>query len=125
MTVGTLTISAAVQGSPTGSRSINLTTPLNTAVDQTSVIALVSGANTITVPSQLTVTAALITGPNAVVPVPNPLSTAVLTLKGVAGDTGIVISAKYPTLLEWDAGTAPATFVINASVVSTIEIWWA
>jgi hypothetical protein len=125
MTVGTFTIQAALQGSPTGSRSFNATTPLNAAVDQTSVVSLGSGANTITVPSSTTVSLAIIVPPNATYPTPNPLYAGVLTLKGVAGDTGVVISSRYPTVLEWDVGAAPSSFVINASVVGTIEIWWA
>lgn len=121
MTVGNLTIQANVQGAPTGSRSINTTIPLNSAVDQTQVIALASGANTITVPTGATV--CIIFGPNSTNPTPNPLSTAVLTLKGVAGDTGVVLSAKYPTQLAWDS--APSSFVINASSTCTIEAWFA
>ena len=125
MTVGTLNITANVQGAPTGSRSLNLVTPLNSAVDQTSMIALSIGANTITVPSNTLVSCAVILPPNSYNPTPNPASTAVLTLKGVAGDTGVVISSKYATVLEWDIGTAPASFVINSTTTATIEIWWA
>jgi len=125
VTVGTLNITANVQGAPTGARSLNLVTPLNSAIDQTSMITLTTGANTITVPSNLLVSCAVILPPNSYNPTPNPASTAVLTLKGVSGDTGIVISSKYATVLEWDIGTAPATFVINASSGCTIEIWYA
>ena len=125
MTVGTFTISAALQGSPAGARSLNLITPLNAAVDTVSTVALSSGANTITVPSQTTASLAVIIPPNAASPTPNPLYAGTLLLKSVAGDTGVVISSKFPTVLQWDVGAAPASFVLNASVVGTIEIWWA
>lgn len=125
MSVGTFTIAAALQGAPSGSRSLNLITPLNAAIDQTSVVTLSIGANTITVPSQTSTSLAVIIPPNTSFQTPNPQYAGTLTLKGVAGDAGIVISSKYSTVLEWDIGAAPASFVINASTGGTIEIWWA
>ena len=121
MTVGNLTIQANVQGAPTGSRSINSVIPLNSAVDATQVITLSIGANTITVPTGAT--ECIIYGPNSVNPTPNPVNAAVLTLEGVAGDTGVVLSGKYPTVLSWD--TAPASFVINSTATGTLEAWFA
>lgn len=118
---GTVTLNGNVSGGPAGTRSFGPNTvPLNTAVDQTLVTALASGANTVTVPTGSTV--CIIVGPNATSP--NPLWAGVLTVKGVAGDTGVVVSAKFPTMLSWD--TAPASFVLNASITgATVEFWFA
>jgi len=119
---GNITLTGAVQGGPVGARTFGpMTITLSTAVDATQVLSLSSGANTVTVPTGATV--CVITGPNAVSPTPNPLSAAVLTVKGVTGDTGVQVSAKWPTMLSWD--TAPATFVINATVSCTVELWFA
>lgn len=121
MSVGSLTISAAVSGGPVGSRSFGpLTIPLNAAVDATQVITVATNT-VVTVPSGSTV--CVITGPNGVSPIPNPNYAGTITLKGIAGDTGVVISNRYPTVLEWD--TAPASFVLNASVSTTCELFFA
>lgn len=75
------------------------------------------GANTITVPtvSGFTVKAATIIPPSG--------NTQALTLKGVAGDTGIVISSTDPTSIGFE--TAPANFVINsAGTVNGLRIVW-
>ena len=118
MAQGVVTISFNVSGGPTGTRTYTQNVPLASAVDQTSVVALSSGANTITIPTGTSYM--IITGPNAVSPTPNPLSAAVLTLKGVAGDTGVVISARNPHVHSFD--TAPASVVLNASTTCTVEI---
>lgn len=120
MSTGTVTVSGNVSGSPVGSRSISQTITASTAVDATQVLTLSSGNNTVTVPTGATV--CVIAGPNAVSPIPNPSYAGVLTVKGVAGDTGIIMSAKWPTVLSWD--TAPANFVINATVLCTVELWF-
>lgn len=121
--VGNLSITGNVMGQPTGQRTFGpLVVTTTAAVDATLVVTLSIGANTITIPAGTT--SMVITGPNAVYPAPNPPFGGTLTLKGVTGDTGIPLSAKNPTVLEWDAGTvAPATLVINATVGCTIECW--
>ena len=122
MSTGTLTISGNVSGSPVGSRTINMNIITASAVDATQVLTLSIGANTVTVPSGATL--CVITGPNAVSPIPNPNYGGVLTYKGVAGDVGTPISAKWPKLESWDVGAAPASFVINATVGCTVELWF-
>lgn len=121
---GNLTVTGNVSGQPTGQRTFGpMVVVASAAVDATNVIALGVGANTITIPAGAT--SMVITGPNAVYPVPNPPYAGTLTIKGVAGDTGIPISAKWPTVLEWDTVVGPpATIVINATVVCTIECWY-
>lgn len=122
MSTGNLSIAASVTGGQLGSRTFGpLSMMLTAAVDQTTVQSLAVGANTVTVPTGATL--CVISGPNAAIPSPNPSSTAVLTLKGAAGDTGVVVSAKYPTVLTWDA--APASFVLNASATCTVELFFA
>lgn len=122
--IGNLSISGNVSGQPTGQRTLGpmvVTAP--NAVDATNVVALSIGANTITIPAGTTTM--VITGPNAAYPQPNPAYGGVLTLKGVSGDTGIAISAKNPTVLEWDLVTlAPATIIINATVATSVECWY-
>jgi len=79
--------------------------------------ALVGGNNTISVPTVtgFTVKAATIIPPSD--------NTSALTLKGIGGDTGILISKTDPTSLGFDA--APASFVINsASNVNGLRIVW-
>lgn len=121
MSTGTVTVSGNVSGSPVGARSFAATITVPNAVDATQVVTLSSGNNTVTVPTGATV--CVIAGPNAVSPIPNPSYAGVLTVKGVAGDTGVVMSAKWPQVLAWD--TAPASFVINATVLCTVELWFA
>lgn len=65
---------------------------------------LASGANTIAVPSWA----------GAVLIIPNPSNIIALTLKGVAGDTGIGLSVDEPNLVTFSA-SPPASIVINAA----------
>lgn len=120
-TIGTFTLQGNVAGGLTGTRTIFSTISITAGVDQTSVVALSSGNNTVTVPTGATL--AVIIGPNGATPSPNPSYGGVLTLKGVAGDTGVVMSAKNFTVLSWD--TAPASFVINATVSTSVEVFFA
>lgn len=120
-TTGTVGISATVSGGSSGQRFFSCAIPITNGVDASTVVALNSGANTITPPTGATL--AVIFGPNATNPAPNPLSTASLTLKGVTGDTGLSISGTYPTV--WTFGTEPSTYVITASGATTVEIWYA
>lgn len=119
-TVGQVTISGSLSGGPSGARTFSTTIPISAGVDASNVVALSSGANTITPPTGATL--AIIYGPNAVSPPPSPASTVTLTLKGVTGDTGLSISGAYPTV--WTFGTEPATFVITASGTTTVEIFY-
>lgn len=127
---GNVTITGAISGGPDGARTFGpFSINLSNAVTETLIVSLSVGANTITVPSGTTV--AVIVPPNAPYPIPNPAYGGTLTLKGVAGDTGIPISNYMPTLLDW-AGSVlgqpapPASFVVNATVGSAnLEVWFA
>ncbi len=79
--------------------------------------ALSSGNNTITVPSATGIT---VKGATIIPPSDN---TEALTLKGVNGDTGIVISSTDPTSLGFE--TAPSSFVLNAgAAINGLRIIW-
>jgi hypothetical protein len=118
---GNVTVAGNVVGNPGGARSFGpITITAATAVESDQTIALSSGNNTITVPTGAT--CVFLTGPNGVTPSPNPTYGGTLTIKGVAGDTGTVMSAKWPTLLAWD--TAPASFVINATQATSVYAWF-
>jgi hypothetical protein len=74
-------------------------------------LALASGANTVTPP----------TGAKSVTIVPPSGNVVALTLKGVAGDTGIALHKTDPTSIGLDGA---ATFVINAGSSVTIVMVW-
>lgn len=80
------------------------------------IVTLASGANTITVPSGGSTV-------KGVTIIPPELNDQSITLKGVTGDTGIVLSKVDPTSLGFE--TAPATFVLTAggSIVGLRLIW--
>lgn len=123
-TTGNITIQGNVAGGPAGSRTFGpWIVTFTAAVDKTDVVALSSGNNTITVPTGASFCA--ICPPGMVNPQPNPGYGGTLTLKGVSGDTGVPMSVKNPTILEWETATAPSTFVINASGTTTVELWYA
>lgn len=78
---------------------------------------LASGANTITVPlvSGITVKGATIIPPSA--------NAFAITLKGVTGDTGVVISNTDPTSIAFE--TAPVSFVLTAGgAIPGLRIVW-
>jgi len=80
--------------------------------------ALITGNNTITVPTAtgFTVKAATI--------IPPEDNTATLILKGVGGDTGVTISKTDPTSIAFE--TAPASFVLNAGAsIDGLRIVWS
>lgn len=121
MATGSLRIMANVTGSPVGSVTFDSTVTSSASVINEQTVALSSGNNTITIPTG--VTTLVIAPPNSLTPAPNPPYAGTLTLKGVNGDTGIAISSKWPTVLDFDAATQPASIVINASVSGTIYLW--
>jgi hypothetical protein len=131
MATGNLTVAGNVTGGPDGARTFGpLTTLASAAVDQTLQQALSSGDNTITVPS--TTTAVVIMGPNLVAPgnvAPNPPYNGTIKYKAVAGDSGETISNYGFQVHNWAGSTQgtpspPASFVLNASTSTTVEIWF-
>ncbi len=76
-------------------------------------VELASGANTITPP----------TGAKAVTIVPPTGNTVLLTLKGVTGDTGVVLHLTDPTSIGLNS--AATTFVINAASTVNVRMIWS
>ena len=120
MTVGTVTISGNTSGGPTGSRSFVLPISLNSAVDYTNQVTLINGNTTVGVPTGATV--CLFTPPNATNPTPNPVYGGTITLKGVAGDTGIALSTTVPMLLPIASGVT--SFILTSTASGTAEVWF-
>lgn len=74
--------------------------------DEENYVNLASGDNTITVPT------VGVTAFGAVI-IPPSTNTAVLTLKGNAGDTGVALNRKNPSQIGLDSGVS--SFILNAS----------
>lgn len=78
---------------------------------------LATGNNTITLPPASPTSATIIP------PVGNEES---IVLKGVVGDTGIVLNPTDPTVLTFDPEDAPVSFVLNVSDdIDNVRIVWA
>lgn len=73
---------------------------------------LATGANTITPPSNAT-------GATIIFP---SMNTVLVTLKGVSGDTGIVLRPTDPTRIGLNSTTA---FILNAASGISIQIIWS
>lgn len=127
MATGVVTLTGSTSGGADGARTFGpFSIQIAATVDETLPVALTNGATTVNVPSGATCMAIL--PPNMVAPgyvAPNPGYSGTLTLKGVSGDTGIPLSLKFPSLLSWDAATAPASVVIAATGTTTITVWFA
>lgn len=123
MAQGNIQITGNASGGPDGGRTfgpISIVTGDAVASEQT--IALVIGANTITVPAGAT--AMILWPPNATAAggvTPNPPYGGALTLKGDPGDAGVPLSGQWPTLLAWD--TAPAAIVVTSTAVGDLICW--
>lgn len=78
---------------------------------QVTQVVLQSGANTITVPSTPATSGCVITLPST--------NTALTTLKGVSGDTGVAIGKTGSIVLSWDSANPPSTFVLTSASTQT------
>ncbi len=108
----TININGSITGTPTGTRTIGpLQLTSAAASGEVQRVVLQSGANTITVPTSPAASGCVI-----VLPATN---TAVVTLKGVTGDTGIAIGKTTTLVLNWDATAAPASFVLTSASTQT------
>lgn len=103
---GYAAISGLVYGTPAGTVTIGPYTIAANALADFS-----STASTPTSPGNTTVNVPSFAA--GVILVPNTANTAALTLKGIAGDTGIAISPNNPSLLSFPT-SPPASFVITA-----------
>lgn len=112
MATASIQINGNIQGTSTGTRVIGpITLTSATANGQVQQVVLASGTNTITVPAT--------PAPNGCIIVLPSTNTAVVTLKGVAGDTGIAIGKTTTSVLNWDPTAVPASFVLNSAALQT------
>lgn len=105
-------VEGQITGLPGGSQKvgpIDLTS--SSANGQVQWVVLQSGANTITVPASPAPSGCVIVLPST--------NTAVTTLKGVSGDTGIAIGKTTTTVLNWDSTAAPSSFVLSSASTQT------
>ncbi len=73
----------------------------------TTSVSIVSGPNTVTVPSSA----------RFVLLIPVSVTSSPFTLKGITGDSGVNISASQPTMLSFDSNV-PASFVLTSSTTA-------
>jgi hypothetical protein len=112
MSTAYLDVSGAVQSAPTGGRTIGPLRITSAAANgQVQEVVLASGANTITVPTTPATTGCVIQLPST--------NTFTTTLKGVTGDTGVVIGKTGFTVLTWEAAAAPSTFCLTSAGAQT------
>ncbi len=112
--VATVQITGWKTGGPTGTQPIGPFQIFSDAsTDAISTLTLASGDNTITVPSATAVGCVI---------VPPAVNTTGLTLKGVAGDTGLPIHPGLPYIHTFPAGIP--SFILNAGASVPVEIVW-
>lgn len=114
-TTGTANRSGNITGGPGTPLSWTDSIPFGDAVGVITA-ASISTNTSVTVPAGTTLCRIL--PPGFANPAPNPAYAGVITLKGASGDTGVVISAVYPTEIVWD--TSPAAIVLNATVATPV-----
>ena len=123
MATGSINLMAAVSGGPDGARTFGpLSITANTAVTAETAVALIAGSVTVTVPAGST--AVVLFPPNGINPIPNPAFGGTLSLRGVAGDTGIALSNKWPTVIPFDPVNLPASFVLTSTAAGTLTAWF-
>ena len=123
MATGSINLMAAVSGGPDGARTFGpLSITTNAAVTAETSVSLISGSVTVPVPAGST--AVVLFPPNGINPTPNPAFGGTLSLRGVAGDTGIALSNKWPTVLPFDPVNLPASFVLTSTAAGTLTAWF-
>jgi hypothetical protein len=108
---GYVAVQGTISGLATGTRNIAASISSATANGSVTQVVLQSGANTITVPTTPAPTGCVIQLPST--------NTAVTTLKGISGDTGIAIGKTGFLVLTWDPTSPPASFVLNSASTQT------
>ena len=106
-----IVIDGAIRDTPSGTKYLKATLTSAAANGQVQQIVLQSGANTITCPT--------VPAPSGCIIVLPATNTAVTTLKGVSGDTGIALGKTTTTMLNWDPTAVPASFVLNSAATQT------
>lgn len=112
--MATITITSAGQTDPSGNKAINVSFSTYTAIsnDSTTYSSFAAAqSNTIAIP----------TGATGCLIVPPPANAQALTLKGLAGDTGVSLSQSLPTLITFNS-TLPASFVLTSGAAITTPV---
>lgn len=108
-----VTITGSVAGGPSGSKTMSIPVISSaTSTDALGVVALSSGFNSVTVPSNTT----------GVVIVPPAGNTQTITLKGVTGDTGIPLHVTNATLLTLPSSSTTLGVTVGGAI--TCELFW-
>jgi hypothetical protein len=108
-----VTISGIKTALPSGIKQIGPLIGYNpTPIGVTQDLTTVSGNNTVTVP----------VGALGVIIIPPAGNTIQITLKGVAGDTGVSLNLTDPSKISLNPGQA--TFVLNVGGAITLELEW-
>jgi len=109
---GTLSVGGSISDMPTGSRTVGPITMTSAAASGVVIhVILQSGANTITLPTAIAPSMAIIKLPAT--------NTALTTLKGVSGDTGIVIGKTGFAVLPFNSAAPPTDFVLSSAATQT------
>lgn len=109
---GTLSVGGSISDMPTGARAIGPITMTSSAASGVVIhVILQSGANTITLPTAIKPAMCVIKLPAT--------NTALVTLKGVTGDTGIVIGKTGYTVLPFDVTAPPTAFCLTSAATHT------
>lgn len=112
----TRTISIRYTGDLTSSADV-AAAPNSNAPGDMDVFSLAAGFNLITLPTGGT-------APRGATIIPPAGNAQTITLKGVTGDTGIVLSTTDPTSIAFSAAT-PATFGLTAGgIIDGLRIIW-
>lgn len=108
----TLYLTGTITGKPLGSEQIAKT--ITGSVYGVVAVTLASGANTITVP--------VASSSGCIIQLPSA-NTALVTLKGVTGDTGVTIGKTGTTVLNWDSANAPSSFCLTSAALQTAQTY--
>lgn len=108
---GSWRIYGAVTGLPSGTRAVDVSIAVGTGVDQTTTQSFTAATfAAITVPANST----------AMLIIPPAANVGAITLKGVTGDTGVLIHKTLPTCIA--LGTTPSVGLLcaNTTIVTII-----
>lgn len=110
-----VSIAGAVQGTALGNRVIGpVSISSSNASPIVQTIVLQSGANTITPPTSPAPSGCIIQLPSD--------NTAAVTLKGVTGDTGVLIGKTSTVVLNWESSSIPSSFCLSSAATQTGKV---
>lgn len=107
----TVELSGDIEADNSFSAAVNSASP-----GVVNIVTLAIGANTITPPAGGTT-------PKALTIVPPSGNTSTITLKGVTGDTGVVLHSTDPTSIGLNSPTATLVLTASAEIIGVQLIW--